>query len=207
MKNYEGVLKAVLRDIKPSEEVPAAIQKQLEAINKALSKKDIKATAVVGGSLAKGTHLKGDHDVDVFVKFGLKHKSHNLSDLLFDAIKSMKPERIHGSRDYFQIHKSKLTYEIVPVLDIKQAKQSQNVTDFSPWHVEWVKKNGKDLKEDIRLAKKFCKAAKVYGAESYIRGFSGHVLDILVISAGGFIPLLESALNWKPKVVVDIEDH
>ncbi|MFQ5621534.1 MAG: hypothetical protein ACE5FT_06865, partial [Candidatus Nanoarchaeia archaeon] len=162
---------------------------------------------VIGGSFAKDTHLKGDHDVDVFVKFSLRYKSKDISEMLADAFKTLKMERVHGSRDYFQLKKGTLLYEIVPVLDISQNKQAQNTTDFSPWHVDWVERNGKNLKGDIRLAKKFCKAAKVYGAESFIRGFSGHVIDILVIHYGGFIPFLEAALTWKPKVIIDFADH
>jgi len=77
------------------------------------------------------------------------------------------------------------------------------VTDFSPGHVEGGNKKGKNLKNDIRLTKKFCKGTGCYGAESYIRGFSGHVVDILTIYYKGFIPLLKAAAKWKPKVVLD----
>jgi tRNA nucleotidyltransferase (CCA-adding enzyme) len=53
------------------------------------------------------------------------------------------------------------------------------------------------------LAKKFCKAARVYGAESYIHGFSGHVLDALIVHYKGFLPFLRAAAKWTPKVVID----
>jgi tRNA nucleotidyltransferase (CCA-adding enzyme) len=69
-----------------------------------------------------------------------------------------------------------------------------------------LKKNP-GLADDIRLAKAFCKAANVYGAESYAKGFSGHVLDVLVIYYKGFIPLLKNAVKWKEHDVVDFNNH
>ncbi|HII71844.1 TPA: hypothetical protein HA265_03760 [Candidatus Woesearchaeota archaeon] len=120
-------------------------------------------------------------------------------------LKPLKPELVHGSRDYYFI-KNVISYEIVPVLDIKEAKQAVNVTDMSPMHVQWVKSHP-GFGDEIRLAKQFCKASRVYGAESYIRGFSGHVLDILVIHYGGFEQMLKAALKWKDKEVIDPEKY
>jgi len=77
-------------------------------------------------------------------------------------------------------------------------------------HVKWVKDNLKknpELADEIRLAKAFCKACNVYGAESYLRGFSGHVLDILTIYYNGFIPLLKNAVKWKEKEVIDFNNY
>jgi len=86
---------------------------------------------------------------------------------------------------------------------LKKPEDARNVTDFSPFHVDWVTKKGTKLADQIRLAKKFCKTQRVYGAESYILGFSGHVLDIITLHYGGFLKLLRAVAAWKPKVVVD----
>jgi tRNA nucleotidyltransferase (CCA-adding enzyme) len=61
--------------------------------------------------------------------------------------------------------------------------------------------------DQIRLAKQFCKSAGVYGAESYIKGFSGHVLDILTIHYGGFMELLAASQKWADKEVIDPEKY
>ena len=196
------ILKQVLEEIKPEKEDVKEVEEFLKKLNSELKKHKIKANATAGGSYAKDTWLKGDYDVDVFVKFDLKYKNEDLSKMLAKALKRFKPELVHGSRDYFWV-KNKIRFEIVPVLNIKKAEQAQNVTDFSPWHVKWVNTKGKKYKDDIRLAKKFCKAQGVYGAESYIHGFSGHVVDILVIYHKGFVPLLKAAVKWKPKQIID----
>ncbi len=203
---YQPILQSVLKEIVPSPDERAKllgkVNEFIDTLNKELKRVRVQAKAVLGGSYAKDTWLSGDYDVDVFVRFGLKHKEQNLSDLLERALKKWRHERIHGSRDYFWVRDG-IKYEIIPVLDIRKSEQAENITDFSPWHVAWVNKNGKNLKNDIRLVKKFCKGASCYGAESYIRGFSGHVVDILTIYYKGFIPLLKAATQWKPKVVLD----
>ncbi|MBI4145831.1 nucleotidyltransferase domain-containing protein [Candidatus Woesearchaeota archaeon] len=207
MVQYKSVLKDAMVKILPTvEERQKALSEVnvfLKELNSELKRVRVKAVAVLGGSYAKDTWLSGDYDVDVFVRFDLAHKAENLSDLLERALKKWHHERIHGSRDYFWVRNG-IRYEIVPVLNIRRASDAENVTDFSPLHVAWVNKNGSKLKNDIRLVKKFCKASRCYGAESYIRGFSGHVVDVLVVYYGGFVPLLKAASKWVPKVVVDV---
>lgn len=201
-KMLHNVLEEITPDSSTKKEVLAEVNSFVEKLNASLKKKGIKAKAVLGGSYAKDSWLKGDYDVDMFVLFDLAYKDKDLSKLLARALAPWKPDRVHGSRDYFQI-KNTVNYEIIPVLNIKKASDAQNVTDFSPLHVKWVQKEGKKYKDDIRLFKRFCKANKVYGAESYIRGISGHVADILVIHYKGFLPLLRAITKWKPKVVID----
>lgn len=208
----DNILKTVIARIKPtdtgengSNTILNNVDDFVKQLNSEIRKKKISAKAMIGGSVAKDTYLEGDHDCDIFVKFAYTYRKEDLSKLLAKVLKRFKPELIHGSRDYYQI-KNKINYEIVPVLDIKNPKQAVNVTDMSPLHVIWVKKHP-GLTDDIRLAKQFCKAVGVYGAESYIKGVSGHVLDILVIHYGGFIKFLEASQTWKDKEVIDSENY
>ena len=206
MPDIKKLLNEVLKDILPTkqerEESHKLVTDLFKKLNQSLKKNKLAAKAVLGGSYAKDTWLRGDYDIDVFVQFSSKHKKDDLSNLLAKALKPWKYERVHGSRDYFWVKQKKFKFEIVPVLEVKK-QEAENVTDFSPLHVTWVNKNGKKYKDDIRLFKKFCKAQGIYGAESYIRGFSGHVVDILAIHHKGFIPLLKAAAKWKPKTIVD----
>ncbi|MFH1511426.1 MAG: CCA tRNA nucleotidyltransferase, partial [Candidatus Woesearchaeota archaeon] len=159
--------------------------------------------AILGGSMAKGTWLRGIYDVDIFVQFPYATESEKLSDLLEKDIKKLKPARLHGSRDYFQVQRGKIAYEIIPILKITKASQAKNITDISPLHAKWVGKNIKDT-DQVRLLKQFAKAQKVYGAESYINGFSGYVLEILIAHYKTFNRLMHSAAKWKPKTIIDI---
>jgi tRNA nucleotidyltransferase (CCA-adding enzyme) len=202
----DKILADVVKKIKPTDKkLMKEVEAFLKKINTAIAKNKIKAKAVVGGSIAKDTFLKGDHDCDVFVRFDYSYKDEDISLILAKILEPFKPELVHGSRDYYHI-KNDMNFELVPVLDILDPKKAVNVTDMSPLHVEWVKKHP-GLNDEIRLAKQFCKSAGVYGAESYIKGFSGHVLDILVIYYGGFIQLLEASQKWKDKEVIDPEKY
>lgn len=193
-------------DINPSRIEEFVLNKKSTAFIKKLNKFLKGAEAIIGGSVAKGTWLKGEHDVDVFVLF---YKDGRLSDLLEDALKKSfrNIERIKGSRDYFQVRAYGLNFEIVPALKVKDARDAKNITDVSPMHIDWVKKNLGKLNNDVRLLKKFCKAQCVYGAESYIKGFSGYVTEILIIYYNGFKNLVKNAVNWRSGMVLDVEGY
>ncbi|HJO01950.1 MAG: CCA tRNA nucleotidyltransferase [Candidatus Woesearchaeota archaeon] len=201
------LLNEVLEDIKPSNEYERDILDKAKNIIDKINKSIKDAKAVLGGSGAKGTWLK-TFDADIFVKFNynkFKDKSDKLSDILEKFLKkNFKITKLHGSRDYFQIRQEKFTFEIVPILDIKKAEQARNITDVSPLHSNFVLKH-KNLIDDMRLTKQFFKAAKVYGAESYIRGFSGYVCEILTIYYGSFLNLIKTIPKWKEKTVMDIK--
>lgn len=193
----------ILDKIKPSPQE----QKYLKKIsNEIISKIKIPNTKVIlGGSGAKNTYLKTTRDIDIYVKFNYaryKNKSSQISDVLHKYLKKkFKVLRLHGSRDYYQIKKYGFTFEIIPILDIKNAKQAKNITDVSHLHVAYVKKHAK-LADEIRLAKAFAQAQEVYGAESYIKGFSGYVLELLVIHYGSFKNLIKAAFQWQHKEII-----
>jgi tRNA nucleotidyltransferase (CCA-adding enzyme) len=201
------VLGKVLGRIKPNKDEEYSVAKLADEV---MGKIKIKDTHVIlGGSGAKGTWMKGTHDIDIYVKFDMKrYKDKDIASLLSKELKKKfsKVSTLHGSRDYFQIKKDKFTFEIVPILDIKKAKEAVNITDISPLHTLFVRKHSK-LADDIRLAKAFCRAQSCYGAESYIRGFSGYVLEILVINYGSFGKFIKAVSNWKPDVHVDFMKH
>jgi len=200
----------IISRIKPEQESFAEADETIAGINALLKKNNINAICMAGGSYAKGTILNNDFDIDLFVRFDYSYKEKDISKLLAKALEPLKPMVVHGSRDYFQLKKKSLLFEIIPVLMIDNYKQAVNVTDMSPLHVGYARKHFEakpGLADQVRLAKQFCKAANIYGAESYIRGFSGHVLDMLIIYYGSFEQLLMQASVWGNRVIIDIEHH
>ncbi len=197
----------ILKRVRPTGEEE---QKLMEVAEDVMSKIKIKwAMPELGGSAAKRTWLKGDNDVDIYVKFSKeKFSGKDISPILQQELKDSfrKIEVLHGSRDYFQFKHKGYTIEVIPIIDIAEAKRAENITDMSPFHVAWVRGHG-EMSDDIRLTKAFCKANRIYGAESYIQGFSGYVLEILAVYYGGFRKLLEGATLWKDKEVIDPENH
>jgi len=199
------VLKNTVPDKEYEKEILSKASKIIQALNKGLPN----TKSILGGSGAKGTSLK-TFDADIFVKFNYKKfsdKSDKLSDILEKFLKKkFKIYRLHGSRDYFQIKENKFTFEIVPILDIKKSEQAKNITDVSPLHSNFVLKH-KKLTDEMRLAKQFFKSAKVYGAESYIRGFSGYVCEILIVSYGSFSKLIRAVSKWEERTVIDVKGY
>jgi len=193
------MLEALRKQLRPKHD-----NKAIEQFLRTLQKKLAGARVVAGGSYAKGTSIKGLHDIDVFVKF--PKDSLALSEQIAKALPKL--ERLHGSRDYFQVKHQGYVFELVPVLDIMDWREAENITDMSPLHVAYVQtKLNQRMKDDVRLAKQFCKAAGVYGAESYIRGFSGHVLEMLILTYRNFEALLKATAGWKAQIVLDPEKH
>ncbi len=178
-----------------------------------LRKARIEAEVFIGGSFAKGTLVSGEfYDVDVFVRFDWRYE--NISPVLEDALKKIakkyhkKLETIHGSRDYFRILvKNNIIFEIVPVARIKKPREARNVTDLSYFHVNYVKRELKKnkLQREVLLAKQFCKAQKVYGAESYVNGFSGYALECLIIYYKSFEKMLRELGKIKigERIIID----
>jgi tRNA nucleotidyltransferase (CCA-adding enzyme) len=203
----------VISRIKPKQEAFKEVDETISEINSLLKKNKIDAECMAGGSYAKGTILTNDFDIDLFVRFDYSYKGKedkDISALLGKALQPLKPVKIHGSRDYYQLKRKNLLFEIIPVLKIDDYKQAVNVTDMSPLHVGYARKHFEQkpgLADQVRLAKQFCKAAGIYGAESYIRGFSGHVLDLLIIYYGSFEQFLMQAAVWGSRVIIDIENH
>ncbi|MDP3919100.1 MAG: CCA tRNA nucleotidyltransferase [Nanoarchaeota archaeon] len=193
----------VLNEIKPSKKEDLEIKRLAKKI---ASKIKIKDTIIeLGGSSAKGTWLKGRHDIDLYIKFNHKTYSNmDISEILKNKLKKAKV--LHGSRDYFQIEENNYIVELIPIMDIKKVEEADNITDISPFHKKWVRKN-KQYVDDIRLAKAFAKANGIYGAESYIKGFSGYSLEVLTIHYKGFDQLIKNVSKWKRKTIIDTEKH
>ena len=210
MNDVKLILNEVLSEIQPDSNYEKEIFERLNEIIKKINQGQKNIKAVLGGSGAKGTWLK-TFDADIFVLFDYKKysdKSDKLSGILEKILKKKfkKIIRLHGSRDYFQIKENKFTFEIVPILKIARAAQAKNITDVSPLHSSWVNKH-KKLVNEIKMAKQFCQAQNVYGAESHIKGFSGYVCEVLSVYCGSFLKLIKSAAKWNNKVVVDAEKY
>lgn len=202
--------KLVSPDAKERKRVAQIVKEIKTKFSEAAKKANIDAKLVPGGSVAKGTWLPKLSDIDFFVVFDYEKYAERSSELSFLTEKVLrtiwqKIIRLKGSRDYFSVKYKGFNLEFVPVLDISKGGEAKNITDYSPLHVAYVKKA--KCKTDIRLAKQFMKAAKVYGAESYVGGFSGHLADLLVIYYGSFLNLIKAAANWPDKVFIDPAKH
>lgn len=217
MAKIDFVLKEVLRKVNPSQGDLTEIEMHLKNLEKKLkdSIRDIRINAkiIVGGSYAKGTLIKkGKYDIDIFLRFEKEYSSKDISVLTKKILKNagLKFEIKHGSRNYFRIEVNKnLFFELIPVLKVNKPEEAENITDLSYLHVNYINKKVKlkRIKDDIKIAKAFCYANNCYGAESYINGFSGYGLELLVYNYNGFLMFLREMANVRRKKIIDIEFH
>lgn len=209
----KDILKDEIEKIKPERKEIEVIEKETEKITerirKAIRRKKIKAEVFLGGSLAKGTLIKkSKYDIDIFIRFD---NDKEISNILQEILKSagIKAERIHGSRDYYRT-RGRIMFEIVPVLRISSPKKAKNITDLSYFHVSYIlrkTRKNKKLADEIILAKYFCYMNECYGAESYIRGFSGYALELLVSYYGSFLRFIKTISRAKQQIIIDPEKH
>lgn len=210
--------KSLLNKIKPDKneekELKQSVNSFLLLLEKTAKELNFDLTFIVGGSFGKNTYIKGDFDVDIFASFDLKYEKEDISEYLFLILSKSNISFIRqkGSRDYFSGEynfKKNFKFEIIPNLKIKTISQAKNSTDFSPLHLKFLQdkiSKNPSLSDEIRLAKLYFKAKGFYGAESYVNGFSGHSIDILIIYYGSLEELIFSAKNWREQTIIDINN-
>ncbi len=226
-KKINLILKNVLERIKPSEKeikiLNDYLKKFIIKIYDDAKKKEILCELFIGGSFAKNTVVarygeEFSYDIDLFIRYDKKYLNQNISEITENLLKNLKIDyiKLHGSRDYFRINSKndtglKFYIEIIPVMKVKNPKESSNITDLSYSHVNYIKKKIKNKKilDEIILAKQFAFASNCYGAESYIKGFSGYGLELLVYKYGSFYKFIKeiSKLKDKEKLIIDFEKH
>lgn len=216
MRNIKKILEEVLEKSNPSKEELDYIKKSVsvfsQIVKSNIKKLRINAELFVGGSFAKGTVIKKDkYDVDIFIRYDKKYKNEELSILTKKILGNVKNVSIiHGSRDYFRINYGENFFiELIPVRKVNNPKEYENITDLSYLHVNYINKKVKSNKilDEIKIAKAFCYANHCYGAESYINGFSGYSLELLVYYYRGFMNFIRamSKVRKEEKCVIDIE--
>lgn len=165
---------------------------------------------VFGGSFAKGTWLRGDADIDLFVKFRPSVDEKKFEQLGTDiglrALKNHNPELRYSDHPYVEAFVNGVRINVVPCYDVDQGRW-QSAADRSPFHTELIRENFDDLKRShARLLKRFLKSAGIYGAEISIGGFSGYVSEVLVQRFGTFEAVLQAAAALQERQVIAVGD-
>jgi len=209
-------LEKILKEIS----IDKKIYSLVEQIHQQL-KKIFPYEVFLGGSLAKHTAIKEKViDVDFFFVFPKEEETKKIKKYL-ERIKYLYIDGkkikfdfsvVHGSRDYFvfpfKYNNYMIKLEIVPAVKIKNPKQAKNIIDLSIFHVKYInKKLTEKQKDDVKILKAFLKASNLYGAESYVKGFSGYAAELLILYYKNFMNLIKKASKWRDFVYIDIEKH
>lgn len=165
---------------------------------------------VFGGSFAKGTWLRGDADIDLFVKFRPSVEEKKFEQLGtgigLRALRNHNPELRYSDHPYVEALVNGVRINVVPCYDVGQGKW-QSAADRSPFHTQLIRENFDDVKRsNARLLKRFLKSAGIYGAEIATGGFSGYVSEVLVLRFGSFEAVLQAAAALQDRQVIAVGD-
>lgn len=211
---FDAVVERVRERVTPDAEERAQLETVADEVvrraEEAIADLDVDAEVVRVGSTARGTWTAGDRDVDVFVCFPPDLDRERLERYGLEVGHATIPE---GREEYAEHPYVKGTVDgydvdLVPCYAVDDASEAQSAVDRTPFHTRYVEDRiDEDLAADVRAAKQFGKAIRIYGSDLKTRGFSGYLTELLVIEYGGFRPLVEAAADWHPPVRFDPEDH
>jgi tRNA nucleotidyltransferase (CCA-adding enzyme) len=212
----ERVIKLVLRRVKPNSDEREKIKKTTlfvkEQVSSEVEKRDFKAAVEVGGSVAKDTWVSGEADIDVFILFPEKTTQKMLEEtglhIAKEAMKAFPYKERYADHPFLEANINGIRVNIVPCYKVEKGDW-KSAADRSPFHTEYVKTklSQVDLRDEIRLLKRFIKGVGGYGAEIKIGGFSGYLCELLVLSYQSFLQTVNAISKWKLGQVIDIENY
>jgi len=211
----ESLLERILEEIRPNPrkvlEVRAVADRFLERTGKVAREIEPEAEVFLGGSVRKGTYLSSEIDIDIFVllpptlsreefeRVGLKIGRRVLEG--YDVVERW------AEHPYVEGKAEGLNISVIPAYRTRPPKWKSAV-DRTFYHVQYAEEHLDDeLRDQIRLLKRFLKSIDVYGAEAAIGGFSGYLCELLIIAHRSFLGLLKAGANWRPPRVIDVEGH
>ncbi|MGI0037291.1 MAG: CCA tRNA nucleotidyltransferase [Nitrososphaera sp.] len=166
---------------------------------------------VFGGSFAKGTWLRGDADIDIFVKMRTSVDLDRFEEMGkrigLSALKKFTPKLRYSDHPYVEAVLDGIRVNVVPCYDAEQGNW-KSAADRSPFHTEYIIRNfDAELKSQTRLLKSFLKSAAIYGAEISVGGFSGYVAEVLVMKYKSFAGVLAAAAELRLRQVISVGDQ
>jgi tRNA nucleotidyltransferase (CCA-adding enzyme) len=207
----------ILNDCEPSEteknrlnKIAFKIKDQISTFVLNNEKYSFVKEVVLGGSFAKGTWLKNETDVDIFMKFStqldLKDFENYGKEIGLQSLKDFSPYLRYADHPYVEAYVEAVKINVVPCYDVPYGRWI-SAADRSPFHTTFVN-NSLDAhkKNQVRLLKKFFRSLNVYGAEISKKGFSGYASEVLIVKFGSFISTLDYFSNFtEDKKIISVD--
>lgn len=216
MTDTSAIRPLILSSIRPSEKerrklktLAQRIIKSVDSIGKA---EGLNVNGILVGSSARGTWISGEHDLDIFIMFPPDAQRQYLEEKgLYIARKIAQEgesfEERYAEHPYIHAVIDGFEIDLVPAFNVESAREIKSAVDRTPFHNKYVDSRIKGLEDDVLLLKQFQKGIGVYGSELKTRGFSGYLVELLVINYGSFENVLKAACGWKYGTLIDIENH
>ncbi|MEM2897654.1 MAG: CCA tRNA nucleotidyltransferase, partial [Candidatus Bathyarchaeia archaeon] len=150
-------------------------------------------------------------DIDIFMRLSPELAKNKLKEvslkIAYNAMEGYKTFERFAEHPYLEAWVEGIRVNIVPCYKVEKGRWL-SATDRTPYHTDYMKLHLSDeLKDEVRLLKKFMKGIGSYGAEIKVSGFSGFLCEVLALYYGSFEKVLEVASKWKFKQTIDIESY
>ncbi|MGC9780495.1 MAG: CCA tRNA nucleotidyltransferase [Candidatus Heimdallarchaeota archaeon] len=214
---YQQIQLKVLKKIRPTKSERELLQRKYEGIlsriTSILVETNIEAKVELTGSFSRDTWISGSRDIDIFAI--LPYKSEFTPNDLLKVIKKgidFQWIKKHAKHPYLFAISDDIKIEIVPCYEFKAGREIRSAVDRSPLHKQFISDNLPiSAKDEVRLLKQFMRGVGTYGAEIKVHGFSGYLIELLIINyKGQFIEvlknaqkLLNSVITFQKKLIVD----
>ena len=213
--NYEKLLIKIKPSKEENEKVKKLSDRLVNLINEVALEMNVPADAVLVGSVAKGTWLAGNADIDILIKFPLETDDDYLKEyglkIGHRCIHKMKgsSEERYASHPYVTGYIDGYYVDFVPCYNIKSSIELKSAVDRTLLHTKYIKANLNHKQADeVVLLKKFMEAVGTYGSEFKVGGFSGYLCEMLILLYGNFSETLKNAAdNWNYGYTFDLEDY
>lgn len=212
MVRSDPLEEAVLSSLRPTKEERDHVCGIARRLLKIIEKSG-KAQGMVVGSIARNTWVHGDRDLDVFMLFDPSLSRQDLEEqglALARSVAGACTDTFHekyAEHPYINATIDDIDVDLVPCYNVSSATKIQSAVDRTPFHTRYITDKINGLIDDVLLLKRFTKAGGIYGSDQMTEGFSGYLCELLILHYGGFTPLLEAAAEWRPRTVIDIENH
>lgn len=156
--------------------------------------------ALVAGSAARGTFLQDRLDVDLFLLFppDLSRERLREEGLALGRAVLTNPETRYAEHPYLRGTFEGFTVDAVPGFAISDPSRPLSPVDRTPFHQQYLSaRETPALVGQVRLTKQFFRSLGVYGSEARTEGFSGYLVELLVIRFGSLRKLLFAARDWR----------
>lgn len=201
MKSINNIISQALRECQPlPDDVEKLTKIAIETrglVSRYISPKVVEV--IFGGSFAKGTWLKEEVDIDIFIKIDNSVNDKEFGQLGeqvgWQSLKGFNPYIRYSDHPYVEAVIDGIRVNVVPCYDVPKGKW-KSAADRSPFHTDYMINNLDDEKRNqVRLLKKLLKSIGVYGADIATGGFSGYVAEIMILKYGSFESVLHAMSN------------
>ena len=192
------------------ERLAAVTQTLIDRAEAAVAELPVSADVIRVGSTARDTWLAGDRDIDIFVRFDPSLSRERLETHGLAVGQQVLPDGVqeYAEHPYVRGEYEEFAVDCVPCYRVVDATAIESAVDRTPFHNEYMQARLEERHTGgVRVVKALLKATGAYGADLRTRGFSGYLVELLVLEHGGAGSLIETAAEWEPPVRLDPESH